>query len=64
MTTSTLLSDTDASAYLGGIRPKTLKNWRSAGEGPSFIKVGRSVRYSVADLDQYLAASRVERLAQ
>lgn len=33
----------------------TLNQWRSQGRGPRYSKVGRSVRYSVADLDRYMA---------
>lgn len=35
----------DLSRHLGGIPPKTLAEWRSRGEGPPFLKIGRHVRY-------------------
>ena len=47
-----------AANYLGGEQPlsiKTMQRWRLDGRGPSFIKVGRLVRYSQESLDQYLA---------
>jgi len=46
-----------AAAYIG-IAPKTLANWRALGEGPRYVRLGRSharIVYRVADLDQYLA---------
>lgn len=62
MTTAVLLSENEAAAYLGGISPKTLTNWRYMGQGPSFVKIGRCIRYSPADLDRYVEAGRKERL--
>ena len=32
----------------------TLRYWRSVGEGPPFIKIGRDVRYNVAQLVDFL----------
>lgn len=39
---------------------RTLQQWRYRGEGPPYVKVGRAVRYSLRDLDTFLAAHRVE----
>jgi hypothetical protein len=48
----------EAAQYLG--KPeKTLANWRSAGIGPPYYRVGGSIRYDVADLDAWLAEQRV-----
>lgn len=33
-----------------------LANWRYLGQGPKFIKVGRSIRYRVADVESWLEA--------
>lgn len=33
---------------------RTLANWRSAGTGPRFTKVGRLVRYARSDISDYL----------
>lgn len=30
------------------VSPGTLSNWRSRGEGPTFVKIGGSVRYPMA----------------
>lgn len=32
----------------------TLRYWRSVGEGPPYVKIGRSVRYNVTALERYL----------
>jgi hypothetical protein len=32
----------------------TLRYWRSVGEGPPYVKMGRSVRYNVAALERFL----------
>ena len=34
----------------------TLQSWRYAGRGPRYIKIGRLIRYRVADVDAYLRA--------
>jgi hypothetical protein len=35
------------------MNPKTLRNWRSAGVGPDFLRFGSLVRYSVVALDAW-----------
>lgn len=55
--------DNDGAAAFLGLKPATLEIWRCRGEGPPFIKVGRVVRYSVADLREWLAERRQEPLA-
>lgn len=52
----TLVTTPQAAEYLGGIKPNTLEIWRIQGIGPRYKKIGRLVRYSVDDLDAYLAA--------
>lgn len=55
------LSETEAAKYLGPISVRTLQDWRTKGVGgPAYSKLGKRVAYSVADLDAYLAAQRVE----
>lgn len=53
-----IFTETEAATYLGGetspIPKATLRYWRCVGGGPDFIKMGRSVRYSQAALDDYL----------
>jgi excisionase family DNA binding protein len=44
-----------AAEYLN-LSPKTLTNWRWAGYGPVFVKLGNSVRYRKSDLDRFAEA--------
>lgn len=56
-TPSSMLDPTAAGAYLGGNKPinaLTLADWRCKGTGPAYIKVGRLVRYRLADLDAWM----------
>ena len=40
-----------------GVQAKTLRNWRVAGIGPHFVKVGRRlVRYRASDVSSWLEA--------
>lgn len=41
-----------------GIKVRTLQKWRWAGGGIPYYKLGRSVRYKAADIEQYLAERR------
>lgn len=50
---------TDAAAAYVGLASKTLEKRRIAGTGPKFLKLGRAVRYRVADLDVWLSARAV-----
>lgn len=47
-----------AADYLG-LAISTLNKLRCTGGGPSYFKLGRSVRYDPHDLDEWLAAHRV-----
>jgi predicted DNA-binding transcriptional regulator AlpA len=42
-----------AAAYLG-FALATLEIWRFQNKGPAYLKIGRSVRYRIADLDEWL----------
>lgn len=37
-----------------GIAEKTLANWRSAGKGPRFSRLGRAIVYAREDLDLFV----------
>jgi excisionase family DNA binding protein len=52
-----LLSTTQAAAHCG-LSPRTLEKLRITGGGPPFAKLGRSVRYAPADLDEWIASAR------
>ena len=58
MTTDSMLDTTEAARYTG-LKKSTLDQWRSRGEGPKFVKLGRAVRYRRADLDEWID-SRVQ----
>ena len=42
-----------------GLDARTLANWRSQKRGPSYIKVGRLVKYVVTDLEVYFEKCRI-----
>tara|TARA_R110000737_G_scaffold254011_1_gene263325 strand:+ start:472 stop:669 length:198 start_codon:yes stop_codon:yes gene_type:complete len=48
------LIDTITTAEMIGLRPKTLKKWRSLLKGPKFMKVGSRVRYYEQDVIAWL----------
>jgi hypothetical protein len=43
-----------------GYQPITLRTWRMQGRGPAYIRAGRSIRYTLPDLDAWRSAHRVE----
>ena len=53
-----VLVSTKIAAALLGLKPNTLAIWRAGGLGPAFVRVGsRAIRYSLDDLDAYIAAT-------
>lgn len=36
----------------------TLRNWRSQGKGPDYIKIGRTVKYPIDGIQAFLKANR------
>ena len=44
----------EAAMFLG-LKQRTMDKWRVTGEGPPFVKIGRSVRYDRSDLQAYMA---------
>ena len=48
------LLDTRKAAEFLTIKKQTLDLWRSKGTGPSFLKLGRAVRYRQSDLERFL----------
>lgn len=54
-----LLTRPEAAKYLG-IKPQTLSVWACTKRYPlPFVKVGRSVRYRVSDLEKFIQARTV-----
>jgi predicted DNA-binding transcriptional regulator AlpA len=48
-----LLSESEAAEFLG-MSSKWLSNQRWLGLGPSYLKIGRCIRYKVSELDAFL----------
>lgn len=50
--------DTDTVANWLGLRPSTLRTWRSTGRGPNFVRFGdgarQTVRYRLVDIERYI----------
>jgi len=55
----TSLTEEDAAHYVA-YTPSALRKWRKKGSGPAYIRHGRSIRYRVRDLDDWLDGHRVE----
>lgn len=47
--------DEPAAAALIGVRPRTLREWRGLGTGPSFVFAGK-VTYYIAEILAFLAS--------
>lgn len=52
-----LLCEKLASRFLS-VSQRTLQAWRVAGSGPAYIKMGRAVRYSPDDLQNWINSKR------
>ena len=52
------LKTTPEAAQILSLGTSTLEKWRLFGGGPRFLKLGRSVRYAKADLDDWIQANR------
>ncbi len=53
------LDEADTAIYVGMSRP-WLRLQRMRGTGPAYIRIGRTIRYDIRDLDAWLAQHRVE----
>jgi hypothetical protein len=57
--TPEIFDDTSAAAYVGGIKPRAIREWRTR-RGLPFIRITAKVcRIRRADLDKWLAQHRV-----
>lgn len=52
------LKTTPQAADALGVSRRTLETWRFTGTGPTFVKVGRAVRYRPEDLEAFLRPAR------
>lgn len=46
-------------ADLLGVKPNTLAQWRRRGQGPVYVRAVGRIRYEIAAIDAFIAASRV-----
>lgn len=53
----------EALAERWGVAPKTLANMRTAGTGPTYVKIGGSVRYPLDAVEAYEADNTVQAVA-
>ena len=51
------LTETNAATRLG-LKVATLRAWRHQGRGPTFVRLGRAIRYLTTDIDDFLYANR------
>jgi len=54
-----IMSETEAARILGTTK-KTLQCWRFERRGPKYLKIGRSVRYRLEDLEEFLHERLIE----
>ena len=52
--------DEPTAATYAGYTGEAFRKWRREGRGPAFIRVNRSIRYRVSDLDTWLDRHRIE----
>ena len=53
------LLDEHAAAKVLGLSVITLRNYRHLRRGPDYVKLGRSVRYRLEDLEEYIERHRI-----
>jgi predicted DNA-binding transcriptional regulator AlpA len=51
----TLLSQREAATLLH-LSERTLERFRVSGTGPKFVRLGRSIRYRLTDIEAFIAA--------
>lgn len=54
-----VVDEKQAAAYVN-LSVKTLQARRAANKAPAFLKIGRSVRYRLTDLEAFLVSHRVD----
>ena len=47
-------------AMMTGLSLSTLRKYRHYGKGPAYVKVGRSVRYSLTDIHCFMTEKRIQ----
>jgi hypothetical protein len=46
-------------AEIMDVAVQTLRNWRFQRKGPPYIKFGRSVRYTLGDIEEYISRHQI-----
>lgn len=59
MTTTSYLSTRQLAERLG-LATITLELWRARGSGPPYLKLGRAVRYDLAEVERWLSDQAVD----
>jgi hypothetical protein len=54
-----VVADVKAAKVLD-ISVQTLRNWRHMRKGPTYLKIGRSVRYRLDDLNTFMENNRID----
>ena len=54
----TLLTQREAATLLQ-LSERTLERFRVSGTGPKFVRLGRSVRYSLSEIEAFIASRTV-----
>jgi hypothetical protein len=52
-----LMNEREAAKTLR-VSVQLLRKWRSSGDGPNHIKLGKCVRYAVRDIEEFIAKQR------
>lgn len=58
MTTADRLMTTKEVAIMCKLSHRTLENFRRVGQGPPYLKIGRSIRYVLADVIRWLTGGK------
>lgn len=58
-TPAATIVERDAGRYIG-LTPAFLRKARREGRGPAYLRIGRTIRYRIVDLDDWLLKHRVE----
>lgn len=53
----------DELAHRWDLEKRTLANWRCAGRGPAYLKIGSRIVYPIAEVEAYEAAHLVRTVA-
>lgn len=64
MTTNNRILTIEETANYLSMSQQTLADWRCDGTGPRYIKFGRTVRYDLADIHEWLESNKRENTSQ